>query len=83
LVKIHGSIDRLKSNYIGQLIHEFNPIVSLEIGLAYGIFALTICCALAKAPKTRLIVIGSHPEYSNLQSFKAYNLADSNLIESY
>jgi len=57
LVKLHSAIDADEGEFLQELISELKPVVSLEVGLAYGISALFICDALKKIPNSRHIII--------------------------
>ncbi|MDI6788820.1 MAG: class I SAM-dependent methyltransferase [Planctomycetota bacterium] len=54
-----------QGEFLQGIIREIKPLVSLEVGLAYGISALFICDALEKTPATRHIIIDPY-QFSGL-----------------
>ncbi len=56
-IPLHSAITEAEGAKLQQLIAQKCPVVSLEIGLAYGVSALFICEALSKAGGERHIVI--------------------------
>ena len=52
-----SSISRQEGLFLQELIREFNPKNTLEVGLGQGVSALFICEALARTAGTRHIVI--------------------------
>jgi predicted O-methyltransferase YrrM len=56
-VKVHSSISASEGQFLQKIVQELDPIVSLEVGLAYGISALFICDALKVRNGTQHIVI--------------------------
>ena len=56
-IKVHSAISREEGEFLQEIISELKPVMSLEIGLAYGISALFICDALEKTVNTRHIII--------------------------
>ena len=57
LVKMHSGINADEGEFLQKLISELKPVVSLEVGLAYGKSALFICDGLCKIPNSRHIII--------------------------
>lgn len=57
LIKLHSGISREGGEFLQEIISRVKPVVSLEIGLAYGVSTLFICDALEKTAATRHIVI--------------------------
>jgi predicted O-methyltransferase YrrM len=58
LIDVHSSISDEEGQLLSRLIAERKPMVSLEVGLAFGISALFICEAMQQAtPSPRCIVI--------------------------
>jgi predicted O-methyltransferase YrrM len=58
-VPIIAQISRQEGEFLQTIIRQLKPVVSLEIGLAFGVSALFICEALSEAatPQMRHIVI--------------------------
>jgi len=56
-IKIQFGVSPEEGRFLQSIISELKPVVSLEVGLAYGISALFICDALPKTDRTRHIVI--------------------------
>jgi predicted O-methyltransferase YrrM len=54
---ISSAIPREEGLFLQSLIRELDPVVTLEIGLAYGVSALFICDAVRQVRGTRCIVI--------------------------
>ena len=52
-----SSISRREGDFLQELICELKPVVTLEVGLAYGVSALFICDALQKVPNSRHIIM--------------------------
>jgi predicted O-methyltransferase YrrM len=63
-VKIHSGISRSEGELLQSLIKKYDPTITLEVGLAYGISALFICDALKVRPETRHIVIDPNQNQS-------------------
>jgi predicted O-methyltransferase YrrM len=57
LIAVFAQISHEKGEFLQKIITNINPVVSLEVGLAYGVSALFICDALDRTPNTRHIVI--------------------------
>jgi len=57
LIPLHSAITEPEGAKLQELIAQKRPVVSLEVGLAYGVSALFICEALSKAGGERHIVI--------------------------
>lgn len=51
------SVDRNEAEFLCQVVTELQPTVTLEVGLAYGVSALSICEALPKTSSSRHIII--------------------------
>jgi predicted O-methyltransferase YrrM len=56
-IRVHSSISLSEGCFLQKIIKERDPIISLEVGLAYGISALFICDALITRNGTKHIVI--------------------------
>lgn len=57
LIPVFAEISREEGEFLQKIIADLKPVVSLEVGLAYGVSALFICDALDRTPNTRHIVI--------------------------
>jgi predicted O-methyltransferase YrrM len=57
LREVRFGVSQKEGEFLQGLIRELRPVVSLEIGMAYGVSTLYICDALEKTPYTRHIVI--------------------------
>jgi len=56
-IPLHSSINKEEGEFLQRLVAAVRPVVSLEVGLAYGVSALFICEALAKVGAQAHIVI--------------------------
>jgi predicted O-methyltransferase YrrM len=56
-IALHSNVSRKEGEFLQSVIRELKPVVTLEVGFAYGISALFICDALEVGPDTRHIVI--------------------------
>lgn len=87
LIKIHSHIDRREIKLLRQLIQKHRPVVSLEIGLAYGVSALTICDALTEPSQCRHIIIDPHqnrkPVWGGIGLYNLNRAGFGELIEFY
>ncbi len=86
-IQVHGNIDRRKCGILANLIQELKPIVTLEVGLAYGVSALAICDALFKTTQTKHIVIDPHqnikPIWGGIGLYNLKRAGFRDLIEFY
>ena len=85
VIKLHSSISSEEGEFLQQIISETKPVVTLEVGLAYGISALFICEALKRTSNTRHIVI----DPSQLSSWNGIGISNleragyENIIDFY
>ena len=56
-VPLNSEISRMEGDALQRLIRRYRPMVTLEVGLAYGVSALFICEALAEVHGEKHIVI--------------------------
>ncbi|OGE19927.1 MAG: hypothetical protein A3J42_02010 [Candidatus Dadabacteria bacterium RIFCSPHIGHO2_12_FULL_53_21] len=86
-IKVHGNIDQRKCIILTHLIQKFKPIISLEIGLAYGVSAIAICDALPKTAHSRHFIIDPHqnikPVWGGIGLYNLNRAGFRNLIEFY
>jgi len=86
-IKVHGNIDYRKSKILTHLVQEIKPLSSLEVGLAYGVSALTICDALPKTAQSRHIIIDPHqnrkPVWGGIGLYNLKRAGFEDLIEFY
>lgn len=67
LVEVRDAISREEAEFLQELISELRPQVSLEVGLAHGVSALSICDARERTPNTRHIIIDPYQKrYDNI-----------------
>lgn len=59
-IQVHGNIDHRRCTILSHLVKEISPVVTLEVGLAYGVSALTICDAIVRTSQSKHIVIDPH-----------------------
>lgn len=56
LIKVHSAVAFEEGKFLQQIIADRKPVLSLEVGLAFGISALFICEALSGTPNVRHII---------------------------
>lgn len=76
----HTSISRQEGEFLQTLIYELKPVVTLEVGLAFGVSALFICDAVKKSPDTRCLLIDPQ-QYSVWKGAGLKNLRDAGYEE--
>src|SRR6202034_1990763 len=72
---LHSNISLSEGEFLQQLVRQVDPIVSLEVGLAFGVSAMFICDALSSYAKQH-IVIDPHQYKSPLGSWEGIGLAN-------
>ena len=86
-IKVHGNIDRRRCNILTHIVQEIMPAVTLEVGLAYGLSALTICDALIRTSRSKHIVIDPHqniqPVWGGIGLYNLERAGFGDLIEFY
>jgi len=78
-IKIHSHILAGEGRFLQEIIQNLRAVVSLEVGLGFGVSALFICEALEKTPDTRHIVIDPYQfqnpkDESDWQGLGLFNL---------
>ena len=74
LVKLDFQVPTEVGEFLRTVVVEVKPVVSLEVGLAFGISAMFICDGLARTSRTRHIVIDPGQFQEPFKGQGLYNL---------
>jgi len=84
-VQVHSAVSRQEAELLQQIVRKVGSLVSLEIGLAYGVSALAICDALVRRPGTRHVVIdpeqSKEDEWAGLGLYNLRSAGFGDLVE--
>ena len=68
------SIDQNEAEFLSEIVAELRPVVTLEVGLAFGASALAICDALQVTSSNRHIVIDPFQNHRKWSGIGLHNL---------